>query len=598
MPDNPFFRGANRMDWLFAVMVQTAADYYGADKMKEVLSILAPARVQGHAAPGNLYPTVYVAITDTLVFVVSASTKGAIQWIGNVLGSVATTVPPAQGDVAAYFGAAALSQYGSVRAEVLSALPGRQLVLIGFSLGGATVQIMKSMFAAGDGVASACVAFGNPRPGTLSFASAFPSVDAQEFGLLHDPIVSILPALWSSLGLHNAWIPFPPLVPFSHVSQGSTLFTDGTVSPGLSTMSVPEVVSSLADGSVMSFHNQPIYARSLRRRDLPEVLEDGYAGYPNASALDPIARQLFSYDPTPWVWGQSQSAFTGEESMSGSTLVMYFKDNSAQPLGFQEVYHFSGDDPAPIYNQAIPGGTGVGSAPNLSVLRSRFLSRSLILYAVRASHIGSPKKSYLKKFKVPYQGAVGVTETIGDGIQYIGYSANNLNKRNFIFRGVDSNWITADALTGSGDNTGTPLIEAFLAALKGAGLALTSNTQTIDNAKIITGATKATGDALITITEASGTSWPAGSLVQLNSMKPNGLLNGIYQVVGNSPAGQVVLSGTQRYGLPAGTTGKIRPYIIAPIPFDHFEFNGVGHKDCGRPSFLRRGRRPAQLRRR
>lgn len=593
--DIPFFRGVNRMDWLFAVLLQTAADYGTDEDVRQVAAIMGDADVQRWAVPSQLYPDVLTVITSDYVFVVSASTKGAIQWIGNVLGSTASNVEPSHGSVSTYFGLCAANQYGAVRNMVLSASSSRRVVLIGFSLGGASVTIIKDMLSLADGIESACVSFGNPSAGTTSFNTGYPLDNYAGFGVLNDPLPSLPPSTWTGLGLHNAWTPFPPFVNYDHPDAGSTLLLDGTIRDGYAIQPLSEVIFGFDVGTWLTFHNQPLYARLLRTMDMPDTLPDGFQGYAHASLLDDTASRTFSYQSFPWRWATTPLITSAGGSIMACKLTMYIRDKASPPLGPREIYYFSGDDPSVPFQAAIGA---VSPAVPWTTLRAAFLSKSCEIYAVGCSHVGSPKKSYLRKFSNPIQGTTGVTETIQDCVAFFGYNSNHSVKRQFHFRGIDSNWITADRLTSAApSNLNT--ITTFLSVLAANGLsAYGQEAPTAQGTAIASGA-KATQTSPITLTLAStGLTIPANTLVRINGCKAAPLLNADWLSVGTAPAGQVTLSGSERYSCPATLNGIINVVSQVPFALSSFEFNGVTSKKTGRPSFLQRGRASVKLRRR
>jgi hypothetical protein len=593
MPDVPFFRGPNRFDWLFAVTLQTAVDWGSSASVHDVLSVLGDSEASTFTDTSGFFPKVVVATTDDFVFVVSASTKGAVQWFGNVLGSAAIPFAGLVGSVAEYFGKAAGFQYGACRSLVLSRINGRRLVLIGFSLGGATTTLLKELFLNNDGIPSACVAFGCPRPGTVAFADGYPVSDYEAFTIDGDPVSSVAPALWAALGNHNAWLPFPPLAAFSHVVDGWTLKIDGSIDPGLPLVDVTTVVTQIADGSIQSFHNQALYARSLRKQILPDVIPDGFDGYPHAGMFDKQASMVFSYDGTPWHWYGATVLKGG----SGVTiqLTVGVRDRGSVPLAFDEVYYVDGNNPLSVLNAFL--GTNSPSAKPI-VQRTLFLSKSAEIYYVRANVVGAARGGYLRKMKTPAQGVTGVTESLSTSIVYFGYNNDRTAKRQFHFRGIDANWITADALTGTGDK-GLTQIETFLGLMKGIGLGVLSENVGIPDGLQIAGAAKATQDSNIVLTLADGvTVVPAGALVKITGCRQAPLLNATWKVAGTPIAGQFTLGTSARFSCPAVINGVVRRVDLVLQDLGDVEYNNVGDKKCGRPRFLRRGKRSVQIRRR
>lgn len=594
MPDTPFFRGRNRMDWLFAVMLQTACDWKSSDQISDVASLIGPNTVERITLPFGIGPLITLVYTEPYLFVVSSSTRGAIQWIGNVLGSSAVASPPAGGTVSTYFGSISSYAYQSTRNKIAAASATRQIVLIGFSLGGSVVTILKDMLSKGDGIESACIAFGTPRAGTLTFAAAYPAANYSGFGVINDPVPSVPPVMWTGLGLHNYWTPYPPFVTYTQIGEGATLKLGGSIDDGWATQPVDEVILGFDTGLFASYHNQPLYGRLLRT-GLPATLPDGFDGYPNAGNLDQTASEIFNFGAVPWLWSSNPTTpKQGSNSMT-CQLAFYIRDKASPPLGFQEVYYFAGDDPAVPYQAAL------SPANNWITKRANFLSSSLEIYALRCSHVGSPKKSYLTKFSIPTGGNLGVSDNIQVSVAYFGYSAGHTVKRQFHFRGLPGTWVTADKLTGPGQ-TGQQLItgnsQAFLDTLAANGMCALAGRATPALPYTISSAAQSAQNQLITLTLTSAVSIVANTLIEIRGCKQAPLLNGRWLTVGTPGVGQVTLSGSERYSAPASLNGTLGPVVPTAYALTTFQFNAVSKKNTGRPSFLQRGRRSPQLRHR
>jgi hypothetical protein len=598
MPDVPFFRGENRMDWLYAVMLQTAVDYFDLGYIQTVANILNPSVVHLVTMPSGLIPRCAVVVSDGYVFVVSASTKGFSQWLANVLGSAASSVPPAGGEVSLYFGNVALAQLTAVAPIVQASLPGRQLVLIGFSLGGASCEIMKDMFARRFSISSACVSFGNPRAGTTSFVAGYDSSNYAGFGMVNDPVPSVPPILWTSLGIYNGTVPLPPLVLYSHVTQGNTLTLDGSIQPGYSTMPLTDVLASLADGTAVKFHIQDVYARAIRTQGIPDSIPAAYQGYTNANQLDSIAGELFYWADVPWAWPHGGTilppAPKGVVTMP-CQFAIYIRDTGGVPAGFQETYYINNDDPSAVIDAMTASPTGTDPVS----LRQAFLSNSCAIYAIRASFVGSPKKSRLIKFPTVKVGLLSNTDQIRTALAYFGYSPGYTVKRQFHFRGIPSNALNGDQLnTGVSAGQLTAGIDAFLAAMKLGSMVLRANNTTIASGTKIIGALKANQTDPITLLLGSVSPFANGDLVVVTGTKANPLLQGQWKVTNTTPNTSVILQGSANYSAPAALAGVIRPFTPTWPTLNTWQFNAVSSHDTGRPSFLPRGRQSARIRHR
>lgn len=276
-------------------------------------------------------------------------------------------------------------------------------------------------------------------------------------------------------------------------------------------------------------------------------------------------------------------------------LAFYIRDRASPPLGFQEVYYFSATDPTTYFNLAVSG-----SSPWV-FKRQKFLSSSCEIYAVRCSHVGSPKQSKLVRYASPIQGVKGPQDTIEDCLAYLGFSDAGLVKRQFHFRGIDQTWIESDKLTAFGLG-GLPLIygsaTAFIDTMIGNGLMMLGGKGSTTTLYDITAAAKATQDAPITITAPNAPAIPTGTLIEIRGSRQAPLLNGRWQNIGSPLAGAVTLSGSQRYSSPAVISGKL--FVVNPTLYavSTLQFNSVTSKKTGRPSFLQRGRQSAKLRHR
>lgn len=597
----PFFRGENRFDWLFALTLQTACDWGTQEQVQSVGNLLEPCTVSRFDIGAPAFAPVTLVTMQDFLFVISGSTRNTPQWVGNVLGSVATNVPPSHGSVSTYFGTTAALQLATALAFIqLAATQGKSIVLVGFSLGGASVTIMKDMLSLGYSIPSACVAIASPRAGTTSFTAGFPVLDYAGFMLLHDPVPSVPPSTWAALGIHNSWTPFPPFVTYAHPVTGNTILLDGTISPGYTLQTVDEVVLGFDLGTFQRFHNQAQYAVALRSMEIPDIIPPGYDGYENAENFDSVASEVYSWN-SPWPWPKSRPAtLEGVSSMTVQST-LYIQNNGPPALGPKEVYYFASDDPSGINAKWL--GQWIAA-------RAAFLSKSCQIYAVRSALVGSVKSSYLKKLPQPVIGTQGVTEDIEACFSVFAFNNDRSSKRQFHFRGIDSNWITADALTSKGIS-GTSFIGNFgfngvaptgsgryLDLLMAGGLAIYAQSTSLVEGEQISAAAKATQDANIVITVPNSYNPPPGTLVEITGVRQAPLMNAVWMTTGPQVAGSITLQGSKNYSCPAEITGIIRTRGLAPLAVTSYEWNGISTKKTGKPSFLQRGRQSVKLRRR
>lgn len=276
-------------------------------------------------------------------------------------------------------------------------------------------------------------------------------------------------------------------------------------------------------------------------------------------------------------------------------LTVGIRDRTSPPLAFDEVQYFDNNNPLAVLNQYL--GTNSPSAKPISQ-RLLFLSRSCEIYYVRANVVGGVRGGYLRKMKTPLPGALGVTESISTSIVYFLYNGDRTAKRQFHFRGIDSNWITADALTGTGDK-GLAQIEAYLDLLKGMNVGILAENVGIPDGLQITGCAKATQDSNLTLTlEDNTVVVPPGALIKITGCRQASLLNATWKAAGASPAGTFVLGTSARFSAPAVLNAVMRRIDLVLQPAVDYEFNNIGDKKCGSPRFLRRGKRSVQIRRR
>jgi hypothetical protein len=597
----PFFRGQNRFDWLVGVTIQFAADWGSTNNVSDVCAVIGDSEVMRFADPSGVFPNTTVAITDDYVFICFGSTHNTIQWIGNVLGSAATTVQPAHGSVSQFFGAYAQYAYLATR-QIVANRGSRQVVLLGFSLGGAAALIVKDMLLLGDSVPSAAVVYGNPRPGTTSFASGYATDNVSGFGVINDVVPSFPPSLWAGTGLHNSWTPFPPFVTYTHVTGGSTLLLDGSITDGYSLQPVTDVILGFDTGIYARFHSQYLYARTLRRAELPNEIPDGFEGYAHAGIFDDRAQYLFS---TNGEWPFPAPLPIVQRSNTGMTLqiTVGIRNLAGEIRAGDEIYYMDGSDPAQAILNTWIGGT------NILGNRLNFLSKSCCCYYIRANLVGTPRKSYLKRFNPVKVGTFNsVTETFDDCLAYFGYNADRSSKRQFHFRGIPSSWITADGLTGTGDKFsylidsdgtgGSAGTIGFLQKYANNSGVILKDPTAISAGHMIQSAAKATQDSVIVLTVGDGYAPAPGTLIEITGCRQAPLLNAKWLTQGAAVAGQVTLQGSQRYSCPVNIGGTVRPVSKVSSALTNFELIGVSDRKSGRPRFLRRGRQSAKLRRR
>lgn len=597
----PFFRGANFTDWLVALLFQSAADFGDVEAVKNVAGIIGESRCTRYLASTVFFPDIYVCYTHEYAFVISASTQGSVQWVGNVLGSTSDTIEFVDGDVSSYFGTAATVQWLTVEKDLRANKGTRRLVLIGFSLGAATVTILKGIFKKANGFDSACFAFASPRAGADGFAEAFPSENYQGITVALDPVPSVPPKVWTKNGIFSG---YKPVTPFAHYANPEPAWVfDGNnkIMTGFFDMDLVNVFRSLYSGDVFRVHNQPFYALAIRT-NLPDFMVAGFDGFPNAFLIDHLAPQVL-YPVPMWPWPKGVfHLFPSGGSGMGSQIGIFMRDQTRKK-GFEEVYYSS---------SAASSGALDAVKTLLLPVRARMLASNLSpsqvtgmeIFAARVSNVGSPRQSFLYKPNAPLLGTRPFLEgmaTIEQCAVYQGFDASNLFKRSFHFRGIDGGDCGDEAIPAGGYldtiiNGASPT--SLLAVLRLLAVSIHSTRAVPPVNYPVTGATQAAQGTLITLAVGNPAGFVPGTLWDLRGVRGAPLLNGRWMAAGPQIANQIVLSGSQRYTAPTTITGTL--FQVGPNyqALDHMALLGAGKKDTGRPPFSPRGRRSPQLRRR
>lgn len=591
MADIPFFRGENRMDMLYALLLQTACDWRSPEQVVRVANVWGHVRSRVFSFDADIAPEVWVIVCNDYVFVVSASTHSALQWYLNVLGSGQSSIAGVEGRTQAYFGSVANAHFREYRDFLLQNVQGRKVVFFGFSLGAASVTIEKAILEGREGIDSACFAFGCPRVGNERFCALYPVQDYLRFNYFEDVIQSLPPPEWSETGVHNGWVPYNRMVEYDWPQPGFHLKLPDQIIEGDKAPSTSQVIIGLDRNLYLTWHSQDLYARILRA-GLPKELPNGYEGYPLASQIDDLAYNVFF------------SGFFGAPSPTFSSppkgdkliqAVIYIRDKTV-PLGFQETYMFNGSNPDDVFDYFNPASPAVAFSKRLA-----FLSSSCEIYAFRCSVVGGPRKSHPYKFANPLPGAVSATMAdIEDSICYFGFSANRDFKRQFHYRGVPATYLDASKLSGTGVGA-LPLIDAWHTFLQ-AGVMVIA-----DPSKGVTSnfgnVTKATNNDPCVLVLNTPVTLSDNALVVVTACRKTPLLNGSWLVTAapSVPVNTLTLSGSERLSPAPTSIGKVRAQTFTGAvgtPIRIFQFNAVSSKKTGRPSFLRRGRQSVRLRHR
>lgn len=589
MPDL-FFRGFNRLDWLYSLMLQSSFDWDSDALTEQVAAQLGFVSLARHDL-GPALPPVGVVVTSDYVFVLCGSTHNVYQWLGNVLGSAGGPAPFVTGGVSLYFYGVALAHYLAVRSEVLAAVPGRRLVIAGFSLGAASATILKEIFLGNHGLASAVFASSSPRVGLTDFAASYPADNFNRFQYRLDPVPGVPPTIWAGRGIHSGWTPFPPLVTYAHVQPGWTLDTPNVVNSGDDIPSFTSIVLDFNLGTYRQYHDQGLYAKILRG-GLPNTLTDGQDGYATASQLDDLAAQVFGWTVWPWSTG---NFFGGSSVADLVQMSVYIRDLNGLK-GYQEIYYFNTNDPAAIF-------AAVGSPSFQSQLSARtaFMSGSCEIYALRCSAVSpAPKQSLLQKFNPTYPGQISAAETEMDNcMTFFLYSATRAFKRQIHYGAIPSTYISNDKLTPTG-TTAIGLVDAWIAKVRSFGT-LCIKAPTYSATVPFGTITKALTTDLVKLNLNAPVTVAPNQKVNISQIRSFPLLRGDWLAVGTGgiASNQLEILGTQKFSPQTATAGVLR--VVDPASSGGFAaitsqvFNSASIRERGRPAFLGRGRRSALL---
>jgi len=591
MAGEPFFRGENRADYLYSLLLQTACDWHAPQVIHQVARQWGTPVVKRYEDFTQARPPVTVIVTGPYVFVVSSSTQQPQQWVGNVLGAKANARPYISGTVHSYFAAVAEEQYDAYISYLRTVVSGRRVVFLGFSLGAAAVTLQKQMLLAQEGIASACIVFGSPRVGNPTFVAGYPADNFHRFQFHSDPVPGVPPDAWSFLGQHVGWTPFGQLTTYEHVQPGQTLYQPNEIRNGDQIPPLDDIILGFDGPLIRSFHSQQLYARIVRG-GLPDMMQDGFQDFPLASQLDPLSSIVF-WSSNTWTWNNKKTATKEPDAMIGFSI--YFKYPESD-MGFQEVGFISGTDPKAVYDSFLPG----PSSPVLAK-RAAFMSSACEIFAFRTWQVDLTKVSWLKKFTTPLKGTQSpVMAGTDDCLTHFAYSATRADGRQLHFRGLPKTWIDGASLTGVGRGN-LPLVDAWLAQLKALGLVVGTAYGPVKTP--VVGIVKAAITDRVTLTMSAPMTLAGNTIVTLTGFRSFPLLNGTWLTPGTGGVSStsLVINATERLAPLPSTTGNVIVRDIAGstgATVDHFEFNGVSEKKTGKISFQRRGRQSVRFRHR
>lgn len=343
-----WFRGPYRLDMLTAAVLTSSASWDRPDLAQQAMGAVEPGSVTTYSPGSPWTQRVYVIVSPSFVVVVIPGTETWQQFIGDVLGSVQASQPPIPGQVALYWGQLGQRVWGEIGAQVAAALPGRRLVLMGHSLGGAVAQVVAALAARQLGTDLRVFVLGCPRVGNPAFASSFGPSQVWRVATTYDPVAEVPPPLWGGLSLPLPW-PGPPVaVIYQHAGNGYALDAAGTLSVQGAGLPLGSVAALLISGDASTRHSIDTYAGRLRAQLAPGNFIPGAVGYTDPRALDRVLLALqglagvgmgLPAAPPPPIFVQQDSE-RGNGSMSTWRLTYMFK---SKEYGWSESYYVDGE---------------------------------------------------------------------------------------------------------------------------------------------------------------------------------------------------------------------------------------------------------------
>lgn len=285
-------RGPNRLDLLTAAVLTSSASWDRPDLASQAMGAVEPGSVTTYSPGSPWTQRVYVIVSPSFVVVVIPGTETWQQFVGDILGSVQASQPPIPGQVALYWGQLGQRVWGEIGAQVAAALPGRRLVLMGHSLGGAVAQVVAALAARQLGTDVRVFVLGCPRVGNPAFASSFGPSQVWRVATTDDPVAEVPPPLWGGLSLPLPWPgPLTPVI-YQHAGNGYSLADDGTLSVQGGGLPLGSVASLLVYGDASTRHSIDTYAGRLRSALAPGNFVPGAVGYDDPSAIDRVLLAL------------------------------------------------------------------------------------------------------------------------------------------------------------------------------------------------------------------------------------------------------------------------------------------------------------------
>lgn len=518
-------------------------------------------------------------VTPRMVLFCVCGTENFLQALLNVLGSVQVDVGPGVGKVAAYFADVAAQYFAASDAIIAPLLPTRRLIFLGHSLGGATVQILARKWGP-QALSTRTIVYGCPRVGNADFAAgAGPTTTRVENTI--DPIVSLPPKTW--LGVGSPWyFPTPFLASYDHaLGEVKTVYADGGITTTENHVSVESAFQQVVAGGFES-HGIEEY---LRRLDLASAQV-----VPGTTFADP---EFLAASEDLLLETNGPNLGRGEVRMANLTQgIMYFRSRE-QTQGWSESW-YAVSDPASM----------IEAMRSLITKRAKFLTSTAEIFMMRASIVepGVPRFSIPERLQTPVRG--GGSANIKDNstgsneimdcieMRVLGVGGS---RKIYAARSVPDTWINETALTSEG-LSGVKMIEAYLAAVKNAGLGLRILTVGAKTQIVSLGQQAGTKLVLVTATGHGFPFPPARTVVILRGIKANPMLNGRWEIL-VIDANTYTLSKSSRWQVEAANDGTYQKYTPATSQIGSYAFNRVATRRTGVPFGSLRGRRSARMKR-
>jgi len=307
MADIPFFRSPTIPDALTASLAAQCLYTGNIGQLVALLSAVEPVTLDMFHGYDSFSETWAVLHSSRFIFVVTSGIQSSTQAILAIVGSAQVSTPGIPGAVGAYWASITFEEGAAVLPIIAPLVPGRRIVLIGHSLGGAVSACLLPLFQSTFPSTPIVVfSFGSPRPGDPAFIAATqPWV--HDFICSDDPVAAIPPTTWAGPG--SAWPASgpPPLSTYARWSDATKLAPDGTLSTGDSDMNAARAAWLFLTGQTDA-HQLPEYSRRLGI-NLPTPITPEYEDYTEPSTVETVLRFFLPEAPMGYPTGNYMVRF-------------------------------------------------------------------------------------------------------------------------------------------------------------------------------------------------------------------------------------------------------------------------------------------------